>query len=171
VKVCLRSNASPSESNRCVEREGGQQVGEERGPGGVVQEAGKQQSNQSNRGQCQTDANGGMEGGCGFIQPGIQSCDRDLFEAGHPEQCNLFAKTGVRRQFANRLLTRLRFGLRGGVEQEAGESTLANAGAYGCKHAEDGVQAQDIQIAIVEVRSGAKLVAGQAGLGLGTRSS
>ena len=54
-----------------------------------------------------------------------------------------------------------------GLEQKAREALLSDACAHGGEQAEDGVGAEDVQVAIVEVVMGAELISGQAGLRFG----
>ena len=59
----------------------------------------------------------------------------------------------------------------GGFEEVAGEAALAEAGADGGEMAEEGVGAEDVEVAFVEVVGGAQVLAGleagAAGLRLG----
>jgi hypothetical protein len=54
------------------------------------------------------------------------------------------------------------------LQKSFGESSLADTGANGCKQAEERVRTKHIEITIVEVARIVKLIAGVAGLRLGS---
>jgi len=103
----------------------------------------------------------------GGVEPGFEAVGGEVFKAEAPEQADALAEVGERGELLDGLLASA--GLFGWhrMEQEGGEGALAEAGAGGGEEAEEGVGAEDVEIALVEMVGLREGLAGAAGLGFG----
>ena len=87
-------------------------------------------------------------------------------DVGGAEEGDLLADAGLGGELADGLLAELGDGVGDLVEEEAGEAGLADGGADGGEEAEEGMGAEEVEVAGVEVVGG-RGGAGEAGLGFG----
>ena len=97
----------------------------------------------------------------GFVEPLVEEAGGDLVEAGCAEQGDLLAEARCWGRSSWTAAWRASvFGVAGGLEQVAGEAALAGTGADGGEEAEEGVGAEEVEVALVEVAGLAEVLAG-----------
>ncbi len=156
-----------AEAEEALEGEDGEEVGEDSGPGEQVGEAGEEKGEGGGGGEGEEDAKGGGEDGRGVVDPVIKEAGGDLVEGGVAEQADLFAEVGLGEELLNGLLAEEGFGVRCGVEEVAGEAALAGAGADGREGGEEGVGAEEVEVAAEDVAGWVEVGVGAVGAGLG----
>jgi len=111
------------------------------------------------------------EVGGGGVEPGFEAVGGEVFKAEAAKEADALAEACEGSQLLNGLLALAGCGCVGGVQEEVGQRSLAEAGAGGGEEAEEGVGAEDVEVALVEVVGLGEGLAGAAGLGLGAGDS